>query len=91
MSITPVNDRILVKVPEQKKTLIQLPDSAKEKPVEGVVIAVGDDVSICHPGDQIIFTKYASTVDIGEKLKNHIVILSKDVVCKINGEQNELT
>jgi len=73
MKIRPLQDRVIVKrVEEEEKTKggIVIPDSAKEKPAEGKVIAVGKgkigedgklqplDVKV---GDRILFSKYAGT------------------------------
>jgi chaperonin GroES len=70
MKIKPLHDRILVKRVEEKETVkggIIIPDTAKEKPQEGEVIAVGGgkkteegkviplDVKV---GDHVLFTKY---------------------------------
>lgn len=68
--LTPVNDRLLVKLVEKEemtKAGIYLPDSAKEEPQQGVVIAVGpgkmDDSGKRQPmsakiGDTVLFAKY---------------------------------
>ncbi len=73
MKIKPLQDRILVKrieIGEQKKGSIIIPDTAKEKPMEGRVIAVGGgkvkDDGTKQPidlkeGDRILFSKYAGT------------------------------
>jgi len=73
MSIKPLQDRILVqRVEEEAKTKggIIIPDSAKEKPIEGKVIAVGngkvkDDGTRApmdlNVGDKILFGKYSGT------------------------------
>jgi chaperonin GroES len=73
MKIRPLNDRILVKrLEEEEKTKggIIIPDSAKEKPMEGEIIAVGkgkktDDGKVVKldvkAGDRILFSKYAGT------------------------------
>ena len=73
MKITPLNDRVIVKrVEEEQKTAggIIIPDTAKEKPQEGEVVAVGpgkrdDDgkrVALeVKKGDRILFGKYAGT------------------------------
>ena len=73
MKIRPLYDRILVKrIEEQNKTAggLFIPDSAKEKPIEGEVIAVGNgkvledgtvrklDVKV---GDRVLFGKYSGT------------------------------
>ena len=73
MKIRPLHDRIIVKrLDEEEKTKggIIIPDSAKEKPSEGKVIAVGkgkltDDGKILKldvkAGDRVLFSKYAGT------------------------------
>ncbi len=73
MNIRPLHDRILVKrVAEEEKTKggIIIPDTAKEKPVEGEVVAVGSgkvlDNGKLQPlsvkaGDRILFGKYSGT------------------------------
>ena len=73
MKIRPLQDRIVVKrVAEEEKTKggIIIPDSAKEKPIEGEVIAVGlgkvsDDGKRLAPdvkkGDRVLFGKYSGT------------------------------
>jgi chaperonin GroES len=91
MKIRPLQDRILVKrVEEEEKTKggIIIPDTAKEKPSEGKVMAVGkgkvDDEGKVHPldvkkGDRVLFSKYSGTevtVD-GEDL---IIIREDDVL-----------
>ncbi len=70
MKIRPLQDRILVKrLEEETKTKggIIIPDTAKEKPVEGTIVAVGkgrvtDDGSVIPPelkeGDRVLFSKY---------------------------------
>ena len=95
MNIRPLHDRILVKrVTESDKTAggLYIPDSAKEKPVEAEVIAVGsgkilEDGTIValdvKPGDRVLFGKYA-----GNEIKldgvDHL-ILSEDEVLGIIG------
>ena len=73
MKIRPLQDRILVKrVPEEEKTKggIIIPDTAKEKPQEGVVIAVGNGKILesgtkvamdVKAGDRVLFGKYSGT------------------------------
>ena len=73
MKIRPLNDRVLVlRVEEEKKTAggIIIPDSAKEKPQEGKIVAVGPGkrdengkriVMDIKAGDKILFSKYAGT------------------------------
>jgi len=90
MNIKPLNDRILVKRLEAEgKTEggIILPDTAKEKPNQGKVIAVGEgakdkdgkripvQVSV---GDRILFSSYAGT-DLKLENKEYIILREDDV------------
>ncbi|MBU2054553.1 MAG: co-chaperone GroES [Proteobacteria bacterium] len=73
MKIRPLQDRVIVKRLEEEATTrggIIIPDTAKEKPMEGLVIAVGkgkttEDGKLIKPdvkaGDRILFGKYAGT------------------------------
>jgi chaperonin GroES len=91
MKIRPLQDRILVKrVDEEEKTTggIIIPDSAKEKPQEGIVAAVGpgktlENGNIAEPGvtkgDRILFSKYAGT-DVNVDGDEHIIIREDDVL-----------
>lgn len=91
MKIQPLHDRILVKrVEEEQKTKsgIIIPDTAKEKPQEGKVIAVGkgrvlDDGKVVElavkKGDKILFSKYAGT-EIKIEGEEHIIIREDDVL-----------
>jgi chaperonin GroES len=72
-SIKPLQDRIILKRIEEGEQIrggIIIPDSAKEKPQEGEVIAVGDGKKLDNgervpldvkPGDRVLFGKYAGT------------------------------
>ena len=82
MAIRPLHDRVLVKrVKEEEKTKggIIIPDSAKEKPVQGEVIAVGNGKVRkleVKPGDTVLFGKYS-----GQEIKvdgEELVILRED-------------
>ena len=73
MKIRPLHDRILVqRIDEEAKTKggIIIPDTAKEKPTEGKVLAVGNGKILedgttrpleVKPGDRILFSKYGGT------------------------------
>lgn len=77
MNIKPLADRVLIKpTPAEERTLsgIIIPDSAKEKPLRGTVLAAGngtkDEEMVVKANDEVMFGKYAGTeieVD-GEKL-----------------------
>lgn len=91
MKIRPLQDRILVKrVDEESKTSggIIIPDTAKEKPQEGKVVAVGpgkvlESGKVSEPnvkkGDRILFSKYAGT-EITVEGAEHIIIREDDVL-----------
>ncbi len=91
MKIRPLHDRIIVKrLDEEEKTKggIIIPDSAKEKPSEGKVIAVGkgkltDDGKILKldvkAGDRVLFSKYAGTeVKIDDV--EHLIMREDDIL-----------
>jgi chaperonin GroES len=91
MKIRPLNDRLLVKrLEEEAKTAggIIIPDSAKEKPAEGKVIAVGpgktndkgDRVALqVKEGDRVLFSKYGGTdVKIGGE--DYLIMREDDIL-----------
>lgn len=91
MNIRPLQDRILVqrlKQEEKSRGGIIIPDSAKEKPMEGKVIAVGKGKILkdgkiwgidVKKGDRILFSKYAGTgVEIGGE--EHLIMREDDVL-----------
>lgn len=64
----PLADRVLIKpAPAEEKTIggIIIPDSAKEKPLRGEIVAVGngtkDEEMVVKPGDTVLYGKYAGT------------------------------
>lgn len=63
--IQPFGDRVLVKfveLPQQTASGIYLPDTSKEKPSEGIIVAIGEGSSLQEKlsvGDQILFQKYS--------------------------------
>ena len=68
MEIKPLADRVLVKpAPVQEKTIsgIIIPDSAKEKPLQGEVVATGngtkDEEMVVKQGDNVLYGKYSGT------------------------------
>ena len=95
MKIRPLNDRVIVKrVEEEQKTVggIIIPDTAKEKPQEGEVVAVGpgkldeDGKRIAmdvKEGDRILFGKYAGT-EIKIDGEEHIFMREDDILGIIN-------
>jgi len=85
MKFTPLDDRVLVKAvePEEKTASgIYLPDTAKEKSQEGVVVAVGTDEDLrekVKPGDRVVFTKYGGT-EVRIDGEDHIVLSRGDIL-----------
>jgi chaperonin GroES len=91
MNLRPLQDRILVKrIEEEEKTEggIIIPDTAKEKPVEGKVIAVGkgkvsEDGKLrpldVKKGDRILFGKYAGT-EVKIEGQEHLIMREDDVL-----------
>jgi chaperonin GroES len=91
MSIRPLQDRIIIKrVREEEKTKggIIIPDTAKEKPIEGKVIAVGKgaiqkDGSVrkleVKVGDTVLFAKYSGS-DVKIDGEDHLIIREEDVL-----------
>lgn len=68
MNIQPLADRVLITpAPAEEKTVggIIIPDTAKEKPLQGTVVAVGegkkDEPMILKAGDTVLYGKYAGT------------------------------
>ncbi len=86
MNIKPLADRVLIEpAPAETKTVggIIIPDTAKEKPLKGTVLAVGkgtkDEEMILKEGDKVLYGKYAGTeleLD-GEK---YLIMRQSDVV-----------
>jgi chaperonin GroES len=91
MQLRPLHDRILVRrIEEEAKSKggIIIPDTAKEKPQEGTVIAVGkgrvnEDGKLrpldVHKGDRVLFTKYSGT-EIQVVGDEHLIIREDDVL-----------
>ncbi len=91
MNVRPLQDRVIVKrVEEQTKTKggIIIPDSAKEKPMEGVVVSVGagklnekgEKVPLdVRKGDRVLFGKYAGT-EIAIDSTEHLILKEEDIL-----------
>ncbi|MCF6186935.1 MAG: co-chaperone GroES [Desulfobulbaceae bacterium] len=91
MKIRPLNDRILVKrLEEEGKTAggIIIPDSAKEKPAEGEIVAVGpgklndagERVAMdVKDGDRVLFSKYGGT-DVKLDGEDYLIMREDDIL-----------
>ena len=95
MKIKPLNDRVLVKRMEEVQVTkggILIPDTAKEKPIEGKVIAVGPG-KMSEPaprmalqlkeGDRVLFGKYAGT-EIKMEGEEFLMMREEDILAVIN-------
>ena len=89
MNIRPLADRVLIEPnAAEEKTLagIYIPDSAKEKPLEGKVLAVGnctkDEEMILKVGDTVLYGKYAGT-EIELEGKKYLMMRQSDVLAVI--------
>ena len=97
MKFNPLHDRILVKRIEEKEAVkggIIIPDSAKEKPLEGEVIAVGngkktDDGKIIpldvKAGDRILLGKYSGT-EIKIDNEEYLILKEEEVLGVVEGK-----
>lgn len=90
MNIKPLADRILVEPKEaETKTAsgLYIPDTAKEKPQEGKVIAVGpgkkDEPMEVKPGDAVLYGKYAGT-EINVEGKVYMMMRQSDVLAVLS-------
>src|ERR1700691_5035470 len=95
LQITQLHDRVVVRRPEEKETAkggIIIPDTAKEKPQEGEVIAVGSgkiekgqrvpmDVKV---GDRILFGKYTGN-DITIDDQEYLILREEEILATLSG------
>ena len=95
VNVTPLHDRVLVRRLEEKETAkggIIIPDTAKEKPHEGEVMAVGAgkiekgkrvplDVKV---GDRILFGKYTGN-DILVDDQEYLILREEEILAKVSG------
>jgi chaperonin GroES len=94
MAIRPLYDRVLIKrVAEEDRTKggIIIPDSAKEKPVEGLVVAVGAGKPLkdgkirpldIKKGDRVLFNRYGGT-EVKLAGEEHLILREDDVVAVV--------
>jgi chaperonin GroES len=96
MNVKPLHDRVLVRRLEEKETAkggIIIPDTAKEKPQEGEVIAVGagklNEKGARIPldvksGDRILFGKYTGN-DIKIDEQEYLILREEEILAKVSG------
>jgi chaperonin GroES len=97
MNIKPLHDRVVLKRIEPAETIrggIIIPDTAKEKPMEAKVVAVGDGkydetgkrmpMSV-KPGDHVLIGKYSGTeVKIGDE--DHVIVREDEILAIVKGK-----
>ena len=95
VNVTPLHDRVLIRRLEEKETVkggIIIPDTAKEKPQEGEVVAVGAgriekgariplDVKV---GDRVLFGKYSGN-EIKVDEEDFLILKEDEILAKIGG------
>jgi chaperonin GroES len=95
VNLTPLHDRVIVRRIEEKESVrggIIIPDSAKEKPMEGEIIAAGPgkrekgeliplDVK---PGDRVLFGKYSGT-EIKIEDEELLILREEEILAKLSG------
>ncbi len=89
LSIKPIADRVVVEAaPAEEKTAsgIYIPDTAKEKPVQGTIVAVGDgkkdEPMTVKVGDKVLYGKYAGT-EITYEGKEYLIMRESDIYAVI--------
>ena len=95
MNLQPLGDRLIVEVLEEEETTssgIVLPDTAKEKPQRGRVLAVGpgprDDngnfvAMDLEEGDEVVFSKYGGT-EIKVGVDEYLILRESDILAKFD-------
>jgi chaperonin GroES len=95
VNVTPLHDRVLIKRIEEKESIkggIIIPDSAKEKPQEGEVVAAGAgkiekgvrvplDVKV---GDRVLFGKYSGS-EIRVDDEDYLILREDEILAKLSG------
>ena len=97
VNITPLHDRVLVRRVEEKESVkggIIIPDTAKEKPQEGEVVAVGagkinekgDRIALdVKVGDRVLFGKYSGN-DIKVDDEEFMILKEDEILAKLGGQ-----
>jgi len=89
MNIKPLSDRVLILPAEaEEKTIggIIIPDTAKEKPLKGQVVAVGngtkDEPMVLKKGDQVLYGKYSGT-ELEVEGEKYLIMRQSDVLAVV--------
>ena len=90
MNITPLADRVLIEPMAAEEVTVGgiiIPDSAKEKPLKGTVLAAGkgtkDEEMVLKAGDTVLYGKYAGT-ELELESKKYLIMRQSDVLAIIN-------
>ncbi len=87
MTLEPLGTRVLIRPLEQESRTaggLYLPESAKEKPQQGLVIAVGDDETVkVKPNDKVLFAKYTGT-EVRMDGADHLILEANDVLARVS-------
>jgi len=84
-TIVPLEDHVLVRPiadDDRSKGGVIIPQSAKDKPTRGEVIATGPEVASVGEGDVVIYSRYAGT-DVRIDDEDLLILRKKDLVCRI--------
>jgi chaperonin GroES len=96
MKMRPLQDRVIIKrVKEEERTKggLIIPDTAKEKPIEGLVVAVGNGKALedgtvrkldVKEGDRVLFGKYSGT-EVKIDGEEHLIMREDDILGVIEG------
>ncbi len=97
MNFKPLNDRVIVEPLDQEEMTpagIYVPETAKEKPPQGKVLAVGPGRLLdngtrapmeVHEGDRVLFAKYAGTEFKVDGDKRYLILGEKDILAIVEG------
>jgi len=89
MNINPLADRVVLQQLESEETTasgIILPDSAKEKPEQGKVIAVGPDVKEVKVKDIVLYKSYGpDSVKVGDE--EYLIAKEEDILATVKGDK----
>ncbi|MGX6961033.1 MAG: co-chaperone GroES [Candidatus Karelsulcia muelleri] len=86
-NIIPISERVLIKpfqAENKTKSGIIIPENAKEKPQEGIILVVGKEVknTLLKVGEKVLFKKYSGT-KINYKQKKYLIIHQTDILAII--------
>lgn len=91
ISISPLSDRVIIEPAAAEETTasgIIIPDTAKEKPMRGTVVAVGpgkpDDPTTLKEGQTVLYGKYSGT-EINVEGTDYLIMREADVLAVLNG------